>query len=745
MYSYFELYPTNYSEIENKMKSRVALPFVFAFFFLITISGYSLTSETIISDEDNTGPKVGLVLSGGGAKGLSHISLIRILEEVNMPIDFIGGTSMGSIVGAMYAIGYTADEIEEIIITEDWNVLLNDVVHRRYIPIEEKKWDAKFVLSLPVTNRGINLPSGLITGQEISKLFSRLTIPVHGYASYNDFPIPFVAIATELETGDAIVMRDGNLAESIRASMSLPTIFAPSVVEGKVAIDGGVARNLPVIDVLEMGADYVIGVNVSTGGIGPDTLNTILKVLSQTVFYHIIETTQNQAKLLDFFIDSDLDIGMMSFDNVKEVIELADKAMEEFRPQLQHIADSINALRSNPGQRHRFIPERRNFIRIDNIEFINVVNTDKKILLAELGIKPNTTVTPKEIDLAIDRIYSLKFFNKVTYNIKSDGDQTTLSIKLFEKTHDLFQVGLRYDNRTQSSLLFNYTFRHRLKSTSTYRLNLRLGEEPAFDGQYFYYLGLRPKLGVNVKIGGARLKDEIFDGRSAIASLETESVYAELWAGPVVSSVLILGAGLKEEFYRVARVIGEQNFGDDWRINHNVFAFIWLDTKDDAFFAHRGQMFRADYKQGLFGYGDYTIFNEYTFRWENYIPFSQNLTGLVHFASGVTTGETPVHYRQVMGGFPEFVGFRRDELSDEWISSAQIGLQYRLTNTRYFILRGNAGRVSPFQNMQFDDFPVLDGWGVTAAISTLIGPIQLTFSGSERHPILYDIQIGFDF
>jgi NTE family protein len=727
------------------MKSRVTLSFVFAIIFLFTISGYARTSESNISDANNTGPKVGLVLSGGGAKGLSHISLIRILEEVNMPIDFIGGTSMGSIVGALYSIGYTAREIEEIIVNEDWTALLNDVVHRRYIPIEEKMWDAKFMLSLPVTSRGINLPSGLITGQEISKLFSRLTIPVHGYASYYDFPIPFVAIATDLETGNAIVMRDGNLAESIRASMSLPTIFAPSIVEGRVAIDGGVARNLPVVDVLEMGADYVIGVNVSTGGIGPDTLNTILQVLSQTVFYHIIETTQNQAKLVDFFINPDLDIGMMSFDSVKEVIQLADEAMEEFRPQLQQIADSINALRSNPGQRHRFFPERQELIKIDRIEFENVVNTDKKILLAELSIEPNTSVSPKEIDLAIDRIYSLKFFNKVTYSIKNEDDQTTLVIKLFEKTHDVFQVGLRYDNRTRSSLLFNYTFRHRERSTSTYRLNLRLGEEPAFDSQYFHYLGFRPKLGVNIKIGGARHKDELFVGSSAISSLETESAYAEIWAGPVVSSVLILGAGLKEEFYRVARVIGAQYFGDDWRLNHNFFAFIWLDTKDDAFFAHKGQMFRADYKQGLYGYGDYTIFNEYKFRWENYIPLSQNTTGLIHLASGVTTGDTPVHYRQVMGGFSEFVGFRRDELSDEWISSAQVGLQYRLTSTRYIILRGNAGRISPFQNMQFDDYPVLVGWGVTGAVNTLVGPIQLTFSGSKRHPILYDIQIGFDF
>ena len=293
------------------------------------------------------GPKVGLVLSGGGAKGIMHIALLRAMEEVNMPIDYIGGTSMGAIIGGLYSIGYSADELEDIVQSADWNRLLSDAVSRRYVPIEEKQWDSMYMISLPIINKRISLPTGLVAGQEISKMFTRLTIPVHGITDFNQFPIPFVAIATNLADGEPIIMRFGHLPDVLRSSMAIPSVFAPHEIYGKRTIDGGVARNFPVTDVLEMGADYVIGINVSDSDQQSDTLSNIISILDRTLNYKIAETTLDQARLVDHLIQPDIgDYSIISFDAIPEIIEISKMAVEQYKPRLKVIADSLNQLRT---------------------------------------------------------------------------------------------------------------------------------------------------------------------------------------------------------------------------------------------------------------------------------------------------------------------------------------------------------------------------------------------------------------
>jgi NTE family protein len=339
------------------------------------------------SAQEVVGPKVGLVLSGGGVKGISHIALLKAFEEVNMPIDFIAGTSMGAIVGGLYAIGYSADELEEIVQHADWEKLLSDNVSRRYIPIEEKQWDSMYIISLPIQARRVSLPTGLISGQEISKMLARLTLPVHGITDFNTFPIPFVAIATNLADGEPIVMRSGHLPDVLRSSMAFPSVFAPHEIYGKRTIDGGVARNFPVTDVIDMGADYIIGINVSDTEPRSDTLSNILSILDRTVNYKIAQTTLDQAKLVDLLIEPDIgSYNLISFEAIPEIIQKSNEWTQQYKPRLQGIADSLNSLRS-----HSF-----NLAKVEQIDSVYVVGisihdhklTQERVVLSELGIEP---------------------------------------------------------------------------------------------------------------------------------------------------------------------------------------------------------------------------------------------------------------------------------------------------------------------------------------------------------------------
>lgn len=721
----------------------------FLFFILISPSLATDNNNLLMIVQGNDGPRVGLVLSGGGAKGLAHISVLKLLEEVNMPIDFIGGTSMGSIIGGLYAIGYSANDIEQIALSENWARLFDDRTNRRIIPIEEKQWDGKYMINLPVNDFRIGLPTGVIGGQQISKMLSRLTAHVHGTTDFNDFPIPFVAIATNLKDGEAIIFREGNLGEVLRASMSIPSVFSPAEIDKKKAIDGGVARNFPVVDVLEMGADYIIGINASTSTNEPDTTNnSLVSVLNQAVFYHIAQTTRNQARLVDFMLQPEIgDFGMMDFDDVDKIISSADEYIQRYRVDLQQVADSINALRTDPGVRHRYSINKIEGIRVDDIEIHNVHVSDPHIIKSELRMIKGGYYSIAEIENGVDRIYSLQFFEKASYRIEPNNDNGyKLHIHVIEKNHDFFHAGMRYDNRKKASLIFSTTFRNQYKPTSSLRLSLRLGEEPMGDAQYFYYIGWRPKLGVNIKANYTSHRNDIYQVASSTqASIITESISTEIWVGPVVSTILIMGAGLREEFFTPSRVVGVTDLESNWQNIHSLFMFLWLDTRDNIEFAKRGQQFRVDYEQSYNWYGDSRVFNQYSLKWDNYIPLSRQFIAYSSIYSSISTGDYPVHKRKALGGVPSLLGYYIDEIHDDWVKSVHLGLQYEIMSNRYLQARGNVGRASQWNNFDFIENPFLVGWGLSAGMNTVVGPVKVTLSGSKRNPILYDIRVGFNF
>ncbi|MCC5925173.1 MAG: patatin-like phospholipase family protein [Bacteroidetes bacterium] len=721
------------------------ITFIFHPYAATALSGVTDTEYTPLGE----GPRVGLVLSGGGAKGLAHISILKILEEVNMPIDFISGTSMGSIIGGLYAIGYSASEIEQIAINENWSRLFDDRVSRWLIPIEEKRWDSRYMVTLPMDNFRIGLPSGVIGGQQIGKMLSRLTAHMHGIDDFDEFPIPFTAIATRLSDGSAIVIREGHLPTALRASMSIPSIFAPVEIDGVTAIDGGVARNFPVTDVLDMGADFVIGINASTSTNEIDTTaNSMLSVLNQTVFFHIAATTRDQARLVDFMVEPEIgDFGMMDFDDVELIMASADEFVSRYKDRLQEIADSLNALRNDPGIRHRFEPERIRHVNINEIHFINGAGHDQEVLLSELGLIAGNSYSIGDIELAVDRVFSLPFFDRVTYALEPLGESRfNLIVTLNESNLDVFNVGLRYDNRQKASIILSTRFRNQYRNNATLRLSLRLGEEPMGDIQYFYYLGWRPKLGVNLQANYTSRRNDLYNtGQTTQATVVTDALFTELWTGPVVSSYLIIGLGLRTEMYQPSRIVGLTDLERDWKYIHRPFAFIWYDTKDAVEFPVRGQELRLDATQSLNWFSNATVFSQYTASWKFHLPLNSRFSAGTSLFSSLSTGDYPVHYRQALGGITSLPGFLIDEIHNDWVSSAKISLQGEVFNNRYIVLSGSAGRAAPWQNLDLKSNSILTGWGVSAGLNSVVGPVVFSLSGSKRNPILYDFRIGFNF
>ena len=210
-------------------------------------------------------PKIGLTLSGGGAKGLAHIGILKAIDSAGLKIDYITGTSMGAVLGALYAAGYSGKEIEKICKDMDWDALLSNQIPLHSLSMEEKNQYSRFALDLPFINNKIKLTTGLIQGQELSIRLSELFFHVYNTRDFNDLHIPFKCMATDLETGNLVVLDSGNLVTALRASMAIPSIFTAVNIGDKRLVDGGLVRNFPVKNVKQMGADITIGSNVSGG------------------------------------------------------------------------------------------------------------------------------------------------------------------------------------------------------------------------------------------------------------------------------------------------------------------------------------------------------------------------------------------------------------------------------------------------------------------------------------------------
>ena len=209
--------------------------------------------------------KVGLVLSGGGAKGMAHIGAIKIIEEAGIPIDYVVGTSMGSIIGGLYSIGYTPEQMDSMVRKQDWTFLLSDQILRKDMNMQERETDEKYVISVPFSKSAIqDLTGGLIKGQNISNLFSELTLGYHDSLNFNKLPIPFACVSENIVKGEEYVFHEGVLSTAMRASMAIPGVFTPVRLDSMVLVDGGVVNNYPVNVAKGMGADVIIGVDVQS-------------------------------------------------------------------------------------------------------------------------------------------------------------------------------------------------------------------------------------------------------------------------------------------------------------------------------------------------------------------------------------------------------------------------------------------------------------------------------------------------
>lgn len=729
--------------------------------------------DTICSETKHK-PKIGLVLSGGGAKGLAHIGVLKVLEEVGINVDMVGGTSMGSIVGGMYAIGYSAKEIEHIFLQQDWVYLLTDQFNRNILSVSEKEESDKYIISFPFENLKLQLPSGLGAGQNISMLLSQIAIPVANVNDFSNLPRPFLCIGTDIVTGEEVLLNKGYLPDAIRASMAIPTIFTPVEIDDRLLVDGGLVNNFPVDRVKEMGADILIGVNLGLKDYTKDELKNLATVLEQSIFFQAKERNKANQLLCDILIEPDVYSNTAaSFMNTDSLIKIGEDAARAMLPELKHLADSLKDM---PNQHIIDSVNLIDSIYIENIQINDLNYVTGEFIEGKLRLNTPGMIAVKDLNNGIERVYGTQFFHKITYKIDyQENKHAKLILRAEESKSDLLRLGARYDSQYKTQLLLNTTFRNKFIKGTKFTIDLQLGEYPRFKTEFKLYTGWKPrknpvilknkKMGLLPDIGirfDARTFDVFYYENSELQATYDYSYFNfNLHASTNISNSVYFEFGSDADL---------TNFNPQVAINpvtlYNQFVlpygYFKIDTRNKNAFFTKGSLFMAR-AEGIYD----MRFNRYKFtpvyRWfvkgEKAINIGKKVCIIPGIQTGMAYGDSiPVEYRFYLGGSSQFGNgpsgifqFNGLRFMEEWDQSAVVAslkIQYEFATDNFIAFDGNVGKVSNYwEKIFFDTENILSGYGLRYGYSSLIGPFEfgLYKAGHRKSQWVGYINVGYYF
>jgi NTE family protein len=538
--------------------------------------------------------KVGLVLGGGGAKGAAEVGVMKVLEEAKIPVDYIVGTSIGSIVGGMYSIGYDSKMLDSLFRTQDWVFLLSDQVKRTSMSAFSKAEREKYLLRVPLSIKQTTpITAGLVTGQNIYNLFSNMTVGYHNVKSFNDLPIPFACIAVDIVSGKEVVLNSGSLPLAMRSSMSIPGVFSPVEMGDKLLVDGGALNNFPTDVVKKMGADIIIGIDLTTGWKKKDDLSSLPNVVSQLINIMGENKYLQNKKKPDLYINPALKgYGPASFQReaIDSMIVRGEQAARAKWGEILALRRRIYA-----GCKDTTFVERpvkkalasQQPFAIDSVKMEGVTSDEQAWIRKKIKLADHSNITLGEIEQAISFLQGLDIFSSVEYKM-SDTTPCNLTFLLKEKDYKSINLGFRFDTEDVASILVNMSNEKRLDSNHHFSATLRLSKSPYFELGYRYGNYFNPKFGVSYLLGYSDYK--LYSHREKVDVLNylTQSISAYLMRS---LSDFRFQLGVRYDHYHFEDQLYDTAYKG---IEHNkknylnYFTDLALDTYDDRYYPMKG-------------------------------------------------------------------------------------------------------------------------------------------------------------
>ena len=661
--------------------------------------------------------------------------MLAALERAGVPIDVITGTSMGAVLGGFYAIGYTPQEIREIAASQDWPALLGDRSDRQMLVPDRRVVGSRTVVSFPVRGGRVTLPSGVVRGDAIMRLLERVTWRAQGVRDFTQLPLPFAAVATDVESGDAVVLTSGVLAQAMRASMAITGVIQPIRLNGRLLMDGAVARNLPAQDARALGADILICSDVSGPLLKGDDLRSIVDIVIQTVAFQMAEHNEEQRRLCDVLIQPDVKgLSTFSFDEVDDWIHRGQAAAERHADTLRRLAAVADTSR---GGRNA-APLLPDSVLITDVMVTGVTDPHaRNVVTRAVALRVPSRLSALSFDRALSRVSATHLFSRATYRIDTTPTDTVAVIEVEAQPQDQIGLGFRFDDHRKAALLFTGTLYNWLQYGSTLDADVRLGEPTQFGISYLAGRGVVSSFSLGAEARYTRTLLDIFEAGERIADINTRVVNVGGGAARTIGRTTVAGVRAGLEYIDADFRIPESDTAQK-RTYYTAAAQLWRDTFDRSVFPTRGISLRLRAEVGNHRLSGKTSFTQYLGDVEQILGLTRTSVLRLRALAGVARGtDLPVHRVFFLGGtipspaFPEtqpiFWGLKPNERRGRAVQVARVSLQKEIFNEVYGTIGVNAGNVFDHWRVRSADY--IAGWGASLGMATPIGPVELAASG----------------
>jgi len=614
-----------------------------------------LSLISCLSQAQEKKPKVALVLSGGGAKGIAHIPVLQKLDSLGIVPDLVIGTSMGSVIGGLYAAGYSGDEIQKLTSQVEWDEVLGGSISLRDVGVEEKSEFQRYLVNLDIIDGKPKVKPALLKDQNLRELLSSLLYPVYKIQNFDDLPIPFRSVTTDLVNGKEVVISSGSLALALRASMSIPSVFEPVRYKGTLLVDGGILNNFPADIAKQLGADIIIGSDVG-GGMAPiEKLNNISTILFQTSMMTSNLKNPGSQALCDILIDHYPNLTYSTQDFVKGN-EIYKEGLIASNQNVQTLAKLAAILKKFPQRKHQ-LPSVKDEIILDHIEYNGISSENLSLVKARMNIEPKKSYSSNGLKEAIDRAMGTQIFNQITYNAKVENEETTLVLTGHEKTRNQISGTLHYDTTQGVGLAVNYTGRNILGYSSRLLIGVDIAEQPKFRLEYQQNIGETKKWWWRGQIYGQKSKQSYFVYGNIGEELESSFVKSNIQFNRDINPLFrYFGLDLNYEHNKTKPRLDpnvNNNIYDLRRYtsdNFEVGVHYSQNSMNKVFFPSEGTYLKARLSRSLIHKvdvqydesfvdnvaGETNGFTKFSFTFEKRIPFQKKFSFIVNATSGLT-------------------------------------------------------------------------------------------------------------
>lgn len=724
--------------------------------------------------QEQEDPKIGLVLSGGGAKGLAHIGALKVIEEAGIKIDYIGGSSMGAIVGALYASGYTATQLDSLFHEINFNILIQDDIPRSSKTFYEKEETEKYALTLPFDNFQVIFPSGLSKGQNIYNLISRLTVHLGDVRDFSELPIPFFCVASNIETGEEFILDSGSLAKAVSASAAIPSLFQPVRINGKILTDGGVTNNYPVEELKKRGADIIIGVDVQDTLMTREQLRSVFDILAQISNFRTISDMEDKVEMTDVYVKPDISkYSVLSFDQGEKIIDAGEEAAREKMAELQKIAAKQD-VKYAPGKK---------IVKLDsiNIGALTIEGSNsypRSYIQGKLRLRYNSQYTLKDLNRGVNNLAATGNFNRINYHLIPNDSTYTLALQVEESQSKSFlRLALHYDDLYKSGALINLTRKSNFLTNDVASLDVVLGDNFRYnfhyyiDKGYYWSVGVRSRYSSFDKGVASELlydKEKLPDIGINRIEVDYQDLTNQIYLETLFQQIFSFGLGVEHKFLKItsetispteSRIEGPAAVFD--RSNYySAFGFLLLDSYDNKYFPNRGVYFEGSTNLYLLSSRYEENFEEFSItRGALGYVFSPHsrLTGKISSEAGFRIGSYSNNTLDFfLGGYGNepinnlvpFYGYDFISISGDSYIKSLLEVDFEFFRRNHLIASANFANVENnlFGSGNWLSLPDYSGYALGYGLETIFGPVEVKYSYSpELSSSQWFFSLGFWF